>query len=48
LDKEIKELFTEINLELKDINSRLKHIELENSNGNYTYTDTNINYKIKK
>lgn len=48
MDKEVKELFNQINSQLQDINSKLNRIELQSSNGNYTYTDTDINSDKKK
>ncbi|MCY6372567.1 hypothetical protein [Clostridium ganghwense] len=45
MDKETKELLLEIESEIKNIDNRLKQIEMKASNGNYVYSEQNEKYK---
>lgn len=48
MDKDIKDLLVNIQLEVRQINNRLDEIEKIASNGNYVYTDVDINSKQYK
>lgn len=48
MDKDLKDLLLNIQLDVRKINSKLDEIEKISSNGNYAYTDTDINSKNYK
>lgn len=39
MSEEIKKILTEIQEEIKNINSKLEQLEMKASNGNYVYSD---------
>ncbi|MDF2879883.1 MAG: hypothetical protein K0R54_440 [Clostridiaceae bacterium] len=48
MDKDLKDLLTNIQSDVKKINSKLDDLERISSNGNFVYTDTDINSKQYK